>query len=127
MMGADFKPFPTFSLWAGVEVAHPAARMLGAQPAECYDADSTSSNSYVTVWCELADRPRHDIEAMQVVGLFMPPELAPEAGAEVVRSRVLPPSIVRAHVVHVGPKPGHQRVPGQPVPHLICLDIEREG
>jgi hypothetical protein len=116
-MNMDFQELATFSLWAGVEVAHPAARMLGAIPAECYDADSTSSINYVSVWCELADRPRHDIEAMQVVGLFMPPER--------VSDRIAPPVLVRAHVVHIGPKPGHQRVPGEPTPYLLHVDVER--
>jgi hypothetical protein len=125
-MNMDFQELATFSLWAGVEVAHPAARLLGAIPAECYDADSTSSINYVSVWCELADRPRHDIEAMQIVGLFMPPEqAAARSGFGIVGQRIAPPVLVRAHVVHIGPKPGHQRVPGEPTPYILHLDVER--
>jgi hypothetical protein len=125
MMGNNLRQLPTYYLWAGVNVAHPVAEALGAQPAECYDADNESSTRYVSVWCELTDRPAHDIEPGQIVGLFMPPELAPEAGSEVVRTRILPPAMLRAHVIHIGPKPGHQRVPGEPTPHLLHLDIER--
>lgn len=119
MMGDGYQQFPTFYLWAGVQAVHPVAKALGAQPAECYDTDTESSSTFTDLWCELADRPRLDIEAEQIVGVFMPPE---RNGLELVP---LPPVLLRARVIHIGPKPGHQRVPGEPVPHLLHLEVER--
>ncbi len=113
MMGADFRQLPTFSLWAGVEVAHPVAVALGAHPAECYDTHTDDGSRCVDIWCRLKDRPSGGPPAPgEVVGIIMPPATGQ------------PPAMLRAVVIWCGPDPAHVPTLG-PAPHLLHVEVSR--
>lgn len=115
MMGDNLRQLPTFSLWAGVWAVHPVAVALAAVPLECL-----LTHGY-EVHGRLPERPGLlglDLEAGDVVGLFMPPEVGADAST-------LPPRMLEARVVWHGPEPGAKREPGKPTPHRVYLEVFR--
>ncbi len=113
MMGDSLRHLPAFTLWAGVEVAHPVAVALEAVPLQCLLTHGSEVHG------RLPERPGLlglDLEAGDVVGLFLPPELGADAST-------LPPRMLQARVVWHGPEPGAKRAPGKPTPHRVYLEV----